>query len=314
MRSDPPPHAAGRHAAVDLLVQAALVATCAVLYFAVRGVTEGSTTTAVRNGHRVLRIESVIGVAVEETAQGVVLSSHVLTTLANWVYIWGHWPVIAATLVWLYRTSRRDYVLLRNAMFVSGAIGLVIFALFPVAPPRHLPDGFVDTVTELSHSYRVLQPPQLVNEYAAVPSLHVGWNLLIGIFLFRAGRNGFVRALGLISPVLMAVAVVVTANHYVVDGIVGSAVALVGLAASHALWRWCYDRPVAQLDHSGQLHPVEQLAIVGHEDDRALEGGERLLELLDRRQVEVVGGLVEHEQVGAVGHQQRQRGAGALTR
>src|SRR5690606_30895963 len=129
MRSDPPPPAAGRRAAVDLLVQAALVATCAVLYFAVRGVTEGSASTAVRNGHRILRIESVIGVAVEETAQGVVLSSHVLTTVANWVYIWGHWPVIAATLVWLYRTSRRDYVLLRNAMFVSGAIGLVIFAL-----------------------------------------------------------------------------------------------------------------------------------------------------------------------------------------
>lgn len=229
--------------AADLLVQVGLVFTCGLLYFAVRGVTEGSTNTAVENGYQILRMESVIGVAIEETAQNLVLSSHALTTFTNWVYIWGHWPVIIATLVWLYRTSRRDYVLLRNAMFVSGAIGLVIFALYPVAPPRHLPDMFVDTVTELSRSYRVLQPPHLINEYAALPSLHVGWNLLVGIFLVRVGRNQIVRTLGVVSPILMVIAVVATANHYVVDGIVGSTVALVGLAGSYGLWRAFYDRP-----------------------------------------------------------------------
>ena len=247
MRFAPPPQRSRRTTALDLLVQAALVAACALLYFAVRGVTEGSTSTAVSNGYRILRLESAIGVAVEETAQNVVLSSRALTTFANWVYIWGHWPVIAVTLVWLYRSSRRDYVLLRNAMFVSGAIGLVIFALHPVAPPRHLPDMFVDTVTELSRSYRVLQPPQLVNEYAALPSLHVGWNLLVGIFLVRAGRNRIVRGLGVVSPLLMAIAVVVTGNHYIVDGFVGSAVALAGLAGSFALWRLVYERPSAQV-------------------------------------------------------------------
>jgi hypothetical protein len=282
MRFDPPPQSNRRATAFDLAVQAALVVGCALLYFAVRGVTEGSTAAAVRNGYRILELESAVGVAVEETAQNVVLGHQVLTTLANWVYIWGHWPVIAATLVWLYRTSRRDYLLLRNAMFVSGAIGLVIFALHPVAPPRHLPDMFVDTVTELSRSYRILQPPQLVNEYAAVPSLHVGWNLLVGIFLFKVGRNWVVRSLGVISPVLMAIAVVVTANHYVLDGVIGSAVALVGLAGSLALWRLFYGRPTRQVqvvhDQPGDTPARQQLRppAVGHTPGEHLATGGEL--------------------------------------
>jgi hypothetical protein len=151
-------------------------------------------------------------------------------TAVNWIYIWGHWPAIAGVLVWLHRTRRDAYRLMRNAIFVSGAIGLVIFAAYPVAPPRLSGLGFVDTVTEHSNSYRVLQPPALANKYAAVPSLHVGWNLLVGVFLWRHGRRHLVRALGLASPVMMFAAVVLTANHYVIDGLLGLAVAASGLA------------------------------------------------------------------------------------
>lgn len=227
----------------ELALQAVLVVGAALSYFAVRGLTEGAAATAVANGYRVLDFENTLGIAVEESVQNAVLGSRWLTTLSNWVYIYGHWPVIAITLIWLHRRHRLDYLLLRNAMFVSGAIGLVIFATFPVAPPRHLPDRFVDTVTELSRSYRVLQPPQLINEYAAVPSLHVGWNLLVGIVMFRAGRHVLVRALAVIGPVLMFSAVVTTGNHYVIDGVLGSIVALVGLAGALALNRWVYARP-----------------------------------------------------------------------
>lgn len=222
---------------LELIVQAALIVAAALLYFTVRGLTEGSVTDAVRHGHDVLRLEGALGLDIEAAVQRHVLGNHALTTLANWVYIWGHWPVIAITLVWLHRTHRDNFLLLRNAMFVSGAIGLVIFALYPVAPPRHLPDGFVDTVTELSRSYRVLQPPQLINEYAAVPSLHVGWNLLVGILLYRTAPRRVVRVAGIVTPVLMAAAVVATANHYVIDGLIGSAIALTGLYAAHQISR-----------------------------------------------------------------------------
>jgi hypothetical protein len=263
----------GRRGPAELSLQIALMVAAALFYFAVRGLTEGDVSEAVARGDAVLRFEQALGIAIERSLQNAVLGSEVLTTLSNWVYIWLHWPVIALTLVWLHRSHRHGYVLLRNAMFVSGAIGLVIFALFPVAPPRHLPDQFVDTVTELSRSYRVLQPPQLINEYAAVPSLHVGWNLLIGIFLVRYSRRAAVRVFGVISPVLMAVAVVTTANHYVIDGVLGSVVALVGLAGSHWLWRIAY---------AGRSEVGEQAEVV--DDEPAHSPTCQLLDALPARE------------------------------
>jgi len=219
----------------SLTIQATLIGSAVLLYFGVRGRTQGSASEAVANGLALLRFESVIGLDVESQLQGLILDSQWIVTLMNWIYIWGHWPVIAATLVWLYRTRRFDYLLLRNALFVSGAIGLVMFMTHPVAPPRLLPSGFVDTVTELSNSYRVLQPPSLVNKYAALPSLHVGWNLLIGIAVYRTRAGHAARVFAIGSPILMFAAVVLTGNHYVVDGVLGALVAVVGFAVSLSL-------------------------------------------------------------------------------
>lgn len=221
----------------DVLTQFALIGAAALAYFGVRGLTEGSEATAVANARRVLDVEAFFGLDVEASLQRFILGHREIVTAANWVYIWGHWPVIVATLVWLYRKHRDSYTLLRNAMFISGAIGLAIFMAFPVAPPRLMPSGFVDTVTELSNSYRVLQPPSLVNKYAAVPSLHVGWNLLVGVVVFRTVHARWAKALAATGPLLMAAAVVLTANHYVVDAVAGSAVALTGLAAAVLMQR-----------------------------------------------------------------------------
>jgi len=171
----------------ELFRQVLLVTFAGFVYFGVRGLTQGSPAEAVERGLGILEWEESLGIAIEREAQQLIVGSEMLVTLANWVYIWFHWPVIIATLVWLHRNHRLEYLLLRNAMFVSGAIGMVIFALYPVAPPRLTEAGFIDTVTDLSTSYRVLQPPALVNKYAAVPSLHVGWNLLAGIIVAMIG-------------------------------------------------------------------------------------------------------------------------------
>jgi membrane-associated phospholipid phosphatase len=220
----------------DLIGQVVIVVSAALLYFGVRGLTEGSHEIAVRNARRLLRIEEATGLAVEGSLQALVLDSRVLVTLANWVYIWGHWPVIITVLAWLFTRHRDQYRLLLHAMLISGAIGLVIFAMYPVSPPRLMPDDeFVDTVTELSRSYRILQPPALVNKYAALPSLHVGWNLLVGIAVIRASRSIALRVFAVASPFLMMAAVVLTGNHYVIDGFVGSIVAGTGLLCAALL-------------------------------------------------------------------------------
>lgn len=217
---------------LDIATQFVLVFACVLLYFLTRGITQGSFETAAANAGRLLELEDWLGIDVELKTQALTLDHHNVVTFFNWIYIWGHWPVITVVLIWLFRSHRSDYLVLRNAMFVSGAIGLVIFALFPVAPPRLLTDDFVDTVTEWSRSYRVLQPPALVNKYAAMPSLHVGWNLIVGIAVYRVAARRPARLFGVLSPVLMSLAVVVTANHYVVDALAGAALASFGLMVS----------------------------------------------------------------------------------
>src|SRR4029078_12726289 len=113
----------------------------------------------------------------------------VLTMRLSCVYSWGHWPVILGTAAALYHYRRDRYYVLRNALFVSGAIGFLFFAFLPVAPPGLLGPGLVDTVSDQSDAYRALQPPGLTNQYAAFPSLHVGWNIADGIVLLLTSAS-----------------------------------------------------------------------------------------------------------------------------
>jgi hypothetical protein len=212
-----------------------LVSSAAAVYGAVRALTEGSVARAVANGEDVERLERALGIAWESGVQSLVLGTPILVTGANWIYIFGHWPVIIAAAAVLYVRRPLHYRLLRNALIVSGLIGFVFFFLVPTAPPRLLGDGFTDTVLERSHAYRALQPPSLTNQYAAMPSLHFGWNLVVGIVLFAAFTGIAVRAFAVVMPCAMAFAVVATANHFVLDVVVGLVVVLVGLAVAVTL-------------------------------------------------------------------------------
>ncbi|HEX2894933.1 MAG TPA: phosphatase PAP2 family protein [Marmoricola sp.] len=217
-----------------ILTQAALIIAAVVVYFGVRGLTAGTPQLAEEHAQRVVTVEQSLGLAFESTVQRPFADPGILQTLANWIYIWGHWPVIIATMIWLAIRHTDVLLRLRDAMVVSGAMGMVVFASFPVAPPRLAGLGLVDTVTETSKAYRILQPPAFVNQYAAMPSLHAGWNLLVGMCLASTAGSVLVRLFGYLLPVLMSIAVVVTANHYVLDVIVGILFVLVGQAA--ALW------------------------------------------------------------------------------
>jgi hypothetical protein len=212
-----------------------IVLTGVLVYFGVRGWTHSNVDRATGNAHLLLRLERSVGLHIEPWMQEPVRDSRILTTIMNWIYIWGHWPVIVATLLWLVMQHPRSYRLTRNAMLISGAVGLVVFTCFPVAPPRLADPGLVDTITKYSDSYRVLQPPAFVNQYAAMPSLHAGWDLLIGIAIAANARWLWLRLVGVLLPLPMAVAVITTANHYVVDVVAGVALVLVSLFAASRL-------------------------------------------------------------------------------
>jgi membrane-associated phospholipid phosphatase len=210
-----------RSAARESLV----IAVAALVYAGVRAFTEGDLHEAAVNGRRILRLERALHLDWERALQAPVLAHPWLATLANWIYIWGFWPVLAGTALVLYVRRRSEYFELRNAVFISGLIGFLFFALLPVAPPRLVDPKLVDTILARATWYRSMQPLKLTNQYAAMPSLHVGWSVLVGAALIRAFRRPVISAFAIVMPTAMALAVVVTANHYVADVIVGGAVA-----------------------------------------------------------------------------------------
>jgi membrane-associated phospholipid phosphatase len=213
------------------------VALGIVLYFGVRGQTARSPEEARDNAFEIIRLERRLGIQIEGWLQAPVNTSATLEAVANWIYIWGHWPVIIATMVWLLWKHRTVFIRLRDAMMISGGVGMLIFAAYPVMPPRLVGLGMVDTVTRTSEAYRVLQPPLFTNQYAAMPSLHSGWDLLIGMSIVAAAAAVWLRAIGFILPMLMALAVVFTANHYILDVVAGISLVLLAHAGALALER-----------------------------------------------------------------------------
>jgi membrane-associated phospholipid phosphatase len=214
----------------ELVWQAVLITLAFLVYFGVRGATEGSESAALANAARLTDIQERLGIMWEPGLQSLIADHQWMIALFNWVYIWGHWPAIGVVVVWLFVRHRYGFYLLRNAIFISGAIGLIFFLSIPMAPPRLVDDlNIIDTVTEQSKAYRTLQPPGLVNQYAAFPSLHFGFNMLMGIVLFRYAPYFWVKVIAVALPAAMAAAVVLTANHYVLDVLGGTIVALLGL-------------------------------------------------------------------------------------
>lgn len=213
------------------LREAALVISAFFLYFLIRGATEGRAEEAIGRALALRDLERSLGLLVEADLQAVIIDHDWLVDLANAAYIGLHWPLISVIAIWLLARHPRRYLGYRNAMLLSGLIGLIVFATLPVAPPRLADPELIDTVVERSNAYRLMQPPQLTNQYAAMPSLHFGWNLLMGIALVRESRHRALHLVGWLTPVVMMFAMVVTANHYLLDAAAGAAVVLVALLA-----------------------------------------------------------------------------------
>jgi hypothetical protein len=221
---------------VHFIAEVLIVIPAFFVYFLVRGLVEGEEAEAINRAVDVIELEQTLGIFWEPDLQQKIIDSNLLINLANWTYIWGHWPVIASVALWLFFFHRPNYPIYRNAFIISGAIGMIIFFLLPTAPPRMLEAwGFVDTVTERSEAYRTFQPPAFVNQYAAMPSLHFGWNLLVSIAVVRHASAIGVKLLGLVMPVASFLAIILTAHHFFLDGIVGGMLALFGLAAAIAI-------------------------------------------------------------------------------
>lgn len=223
--------------------QVALMVPPALLYFLVRDLSAGQEAEAFENASSIVSFQKTIGLDWEATLQQRVLDADWIISAVNWIYIYGHFPLLFTVLVLLFGLSKRDFVTLRNALVASGVVGLVCFALYPVAPPRlFAPDQFFDSLGELSSSYQILQNPKVTNQFAAVPSFHVGWNLLAAIAVWRSTRFRPLKLVAALVPGLMMISVLLTANHWILDIIAGIAVAMIGVTGAKLFERFVAPR------------------------------------------------------------------------
>jgi hypothetical protein len=200
-------------------------------YYGVRLLVRDSGSETLGNAATLLRFESLLNLDWEVAVQQAFLDHlHPVVHLLNFVYAWGYWLVLFGSLGYLYVRHRDVYRGLRNAMIISGLIGLVIFASFPVAPPRLTTMGVIDTVRIGDSALEeVVRPSGLTNQNAAMPSFHFGWILLCGVCLSLALKRRVSKTLVLALPLVMGLTIMVTGNHYTVDAIVGGALALFSL-------------------------------------------------------------------------------------
>jgi hypothetical protein len=233
-----------------------LVALAFLLYFVVRANVIDRPDLAVENAVRIVDAEKALGIYSELAWQEAILDSRLLVRFFNFVYFWLDFPLIAVLGLLMYWKRRRYYTFTRDAILFSGACALVVYALFPVAPPRLLPDsGIIDTLQAYNNaSYQAQSTEFFVNPYAAMPSLHVGWAFLVAIGVVLAfGRNEgqgsrgkgqvlrwLVIGLAVAHPLAQWASTVFTGNHYFLDGVGGLVAAALGLAFAVFMQRQGY--------------------------------------------------------------------------
>jgi hypothetical protein len=242
----------------------ALVAAGLLIYYLIRGFVADEFAEARAHALVIVQVERALHLFHEPQLQRLLDGSLLQIQFWNSVYFWGHAPVIIAIGLWLYLQHRSHYSLIRNSFLLSALAGLLVYWLFPVAPPRLLPGfGFVDTVQRYSSiSYQAQSLKPFVNPFAAVPSLHFGWSLLIGVGIIRATPRPIGWVCGLLLPALMLIAVVATANHFVFDAVAGLVICLGALGVAMALQRWQVARNAVRVATRPERRPAREVAPV----------------------------------------------------
>ncbi|MFD5814651.1 phosphatase PAP2 family protein [Streptomyces sp. NPDC127038] len=215
-------------------------------YTAGRLLARGDTTGATDHGLEILRIEKVLHLNAEHPLNRLFTREAWLGIPADFWYASLHYVVTPAVLIWLFRSRTVRYRAARTWLMTSTLIGLIGFTLLPTCPPRLLaPEhGFVDTMAQYS-GYgwwgAEASAPRgmggMTNQYAAMPSLHVGWALWCGVMLWRHGRTPAAKVAGVVYPLFTTIVVMGTANHYFLDAVAGVAVMGAGLLLTPLVMR-----------------------------------------------------------------------------
>jgi membrane-associated phospholipid phosphatase len=218
--------------------EALIMAGAYGLYSLVKGLWGGSLEEGRRAAASLIDLERSLGIYVEPDLQRFFVDNHLGMPFWNAFYVVSQVVVLPLTLFLVYRYARKSYAFIRNMAVLSWTAGVVWYALQPVAPPRLLESGFTDTVS--SQTFFQLDSEFIrafYNPVAAMPSLHVGMAPVVAWALIRLTPWVWTKALGIAYPFLVAISIVVTGNHFILDIAGGLAVVLPAAAISAWLVR-----------------------------------------------------------------------------
>ncbi|MFF8656278.1 phosphatase PAP2 family protein [Streptomyces huasconensis] len=215
-----------------------LIAVSYWTYSLIRNAVPEQKAQALRNADWIWRVEQDLGIAVERGVNHAVDSVTWLIVGMNYYYATLHFVVTLGVLVWLFRCHPGRYAATRLVLFATTAVALVGYYLYPLAPPR-LMNGttFIDTVL-VHHTWGSMASGDLKNmsnQYAAMPSMHIGWSLWCGLTIFALASVPWAKVLGLLYPATTLVVIVATANHFWLDAVGGLLCLAFGLTVTR-LW------------------------------------------------------------------------------
>jgi hypothetical protein len=242
---------------VDLLRQILLFVGALVLYDLVRGlVSSGSPYKPFSDAMRIIDVERTLHVFVEPSVQAWAINKHWLMDGLDWIYLNGHFGVTLAVLAFIYARRNQSFYFVRNMFMISMGLALIGYWLYPTAPPRLMPEwGFTDAISNfMSGGVTSIDDgptKAFMNFYAAVPSMHVCFAVMIGGSMCRLTRWRPGKVLWALYPLLITFVVVATANHFLTDVFLGALTAGVSaLLAKRLLARarpdaWAFVRATA---------------------------------------------------------------------
>jgi hypothetical protein len=200
------------------------------------GLTEFQTI-ACNRAYDLLELERTLNIDVEGPLNRIAAHTEWLAVFSNYFYALAHFVVTIGVLVWLYKRHPLQYRPLRTVLYVCNVVALAGYWLYSLAPPRFLPDeGYVDTVRVFGTwgSYASGDLSHASNQFAAMPSMHIGWALWSGLALFWLARRRWIRWAGIAYPLVTLIVIMTTANHFILDAVGGAAALLLGFGAQRA--------------------------------------------------------------------------------
>jgi hypothetical protein len=212
------------HGWLDIVRQLLLFGGAYMLYRLVRGLADARTAAAFQHARELIGVERALHFFVEPSVQAWASGSHLLMEASTWLYLTAQSSVLIGVLLYLYMFHNRSFYFVRNMLMVAMGVALVGYVAFPTAPPRFLPEwGFFDSVADFTGvPATTASVNALFNPYAAIPSMHVAFALMLGWPLARLTRHRAVRAFWVCYPFVITFVTVATANHFLADAILGA--------------------------------------------------------------------------------------------